>query len=52
VLHVPFRVAQMWLPQPKGKPGPNLPAEIPLRLTATDVQRGINPVARWLATRP
>ncbi len=52
VLHVYFQVSKEWLPTIKGKAQPNLPAQMPLNLTVSDVQHGVNPVARWLATLP
>jgi hypothetical protein len=52
VLHVYLQVSKQWYATIKGKAEATLPAEIPLDLTVEDVQHGVNPVARWLATLP
>ena len=52
VLHVFLQVSKQWWPTIKGKAASTLPAQIPLNLTVADVQHGVNPVTRWLATLP
>lgn len=52
VLHIPFQVSKQYMAPIKGSLQATLPAQIPLPLTPKDIQRGLNPVARWLATLP
>lgn len=52
VFHVPFQVSTVCYPPIKGATTATLPAQIPLPVTVRDIQRGVDPVARWLASLP
>lgn len=51
-LHIMFQVPERYFPPLKGPVRMTLRPEIPMPLTARDVQRGVNPLLRWLQSLP